>query len=78
MKAFNLFCILLFSASPAVAADEYVAVDPSQLDTINGRTLLIAAYAIVLGLLALYWVYMTIQERKLDNNISLLENNENL
>ena len=68
-----IFLSILFHASTGFADDGYVPFDPSQVETVSGRTLLHISYGIVLGLLALYWVYMEFQTRKTQKRISVLE-----
>jgi hypothetical protein len=56
--------------------DEYVALDPTQLETVSGKTLLIVSYAIVIGMLAMYWGYMWIQSSRANARISSLTRTE--
>ena len=46
-------------------ADEagYIAVDLSEASSVNGKTLMIAAYGIILGVLVLYGFSLVLRER---------------
>ncbi|MFO8074439.1 MAG: hypothetical protein R6V85_21465 [Polyangia bacterium] len=41
-------------ASLAESGDDFVPVDPASLETVSGSGLAIAAYSVILGLIALY------------------------
>lgn len=73
-----VFFILTFALYPLLTfgGDEYVALDPTQLESVSGRTLLIVSYATVLGMLVSYWMYMTIQSYKVNARISSLTKTE--
>jgi hypothetical protein len=73
-----VFFILTFALYPLLCfgEDEYVTVDPTQLESVSGKTLLIVSYATVLGMLVSYWIYMTIQSCKVNARISSLTQTE--
>jgi len=73
-----VFFILTFALYPlyTFGGDEYVALDPTQLESVSGKTLLIVSYATVIGMLVSYWVYMTIQSCKVNARISSLTQTE--
>lgn len=56
-----------------IADDQYVAVNPATLETISGKTLMIASYVIVLGLLSIYWIHMHVKEKRLETQVIELQ-----
>lgn len=73
MKILPFLLIFISGVTPVFADEGYVPFDPSQVETISGKTLLIVSYGIVIGLLSLYWAYITVQTRKTSAQISALE-----
>ncbi|MBN2719253.1 MAG: hypothetical protein JXX14_25610 [Deltaproteobacteria bacterium] len=70
---FIVFSTSLLFSTMAMAADDYVAVDPSSIETISSTILLSVSYAIIVGLLIVYWGYMAYQTHKIRHRISTLE-----
>lgn len=72
MKNIAFFMIMTLFSTLAVAQDGYVAVDPSEVQTIDGAKLMIASYSIVLGMLLFYWIYMVMKTKRLNTQLSNL------
>jgi ABC-type uncharacterized transport system permease subunit len=71
-----LLCSLaaLLAAQPILAGEEeFVAVDPATLVQVDGRTMVIAAYGVILALVAAYALLLWAQERSLARRVRELE-----
>lgn len=69
-------------ADDAPAAPGFVEFDPAARETISGKTLMIAAYAVILGVLLLYTVLLAVRSalatraiRRLQSRIRIPERN---
>jgi len=58
--------------APGEAADGFVPLDPSSLDTVSGGGLLVTCYCIITGLLMLYSLFTLLRERSLSRKIEHL------
>jgi hypothetical protein len=74
LAAAVLFGVLLLAsgavlAEPEAAGDDgFVALTDADRPTINGKTLLITAYSIILGGLALYSFSLLVRQQRLNNS----------
>ncbi len=58
----------------AFAQDEgFVPVDPTKLNTVSGKNLMIAAYSVIFGLLLLYVFFLGRRDRKVKNEVNSLK-----
>jgi hypothetical protein len=73
--ALALFCL---AADPCLAATGaadagYVAVDPASRAVVDGRCLLVAAYAVILGMISAYAALLLARNRAASRELSRLE-----
>ena len=73
MKSLIILLSITFYSVAVFAEDGYAPFDPSKIESIDGKTLLIVSYGIVIGLLSLYWGSVAIQTKKTSAQISVLE-----
>ena len=52
--------------------DGFEPVDPASLETVDGKTLMIAAYAIIVGAIMLYCLVLLLREQALRRRIARL------
>lgn len=55
---------LFITSSVAAAKDQYVSVDPSTLETVSGRTLMLVSYGIILGVMTGYGIFLYVRNKK--------------
>jgi hypothetical protein len=55
------------------ADDRFEPVDPESLETVSGASLMIAAYAIIVGAIMLYCLVLMLRERGVHRSIRKLE-----
>ncbi len=56
----------------AAAPDEFVPVDPAELETVSGKNLMLGAYAVIFVVLSGYTAALWRREKRLEKNIALL------
>jgi hypothetical protein len=61
------------ASAPANDQSGFEPVDPASLDTVSGKRLLIAAYSVILGALALYSLLLLLRSRSVSQAIDRLE-----
>jgi hypothetical protein len=68
-----LAAALLLPTGAAAAADGFVPFDPAAQEAVSGGALLIAAYAVVCGVLFLYSLSLAVRARSVRNRVRALE-----
>ena len=58
------------SAVESGAADEFVPLDQSARPTVSGKQLVIAAYAVILGLVLAYSLWLLVRERAVFRDVA--------
>ncbi|MDD5309610.1 MAG: hypothetical protein PHU25_20015 [Deltaproteobacteria bacterium] len=78
MRKLLVSCAIAFvclAGSPCFAADDagYVAVAPGSRDTVDGRCLLVAADAVILGMISAYAALLLARSRAASRELACLE-----
>ena len=60
------------TAEPAIAKG-YVPVDLKTLETVSGKGLMLTCYAVIVGMLTLYTIWMFVKQRSIGHKIESLK-----
>ncbi|MBN2803941.1 MAG: hypothetical protein JXR91_12685 [Deltaproteobacteria bacterium] len=73
----NLVTLFFLFSGIVNAEDVYVKIDPSRLESVSGKYLMIASYSVILCLLSAYFIYIVTISKTVQKKLDLLQKKQN-